>query len=767
MNLLDQKFGDESYHDATPKRGMPNSLSRASRNLVPLGIGGMLRAWKGLKSVTGGARRMFPFRDGWAGLDDVGLTRASGSVFSSFFGMCVFAGNGQLSINGVEIAGAVATSVARLLLRWNGSYTAPESGAYIVGLPEPLAPQVFLTDTPSSIVPNLTGSLSFRLAGYRTTTYGRSRASAITVTITANGTAPAMVIPLAPLGLTHWAIFATKLGFAERGLLYRLTRPNVYTNEEFAETDIQRTISGLSVTVGTNIVNAPANTFKAGDIHKRLAVVSGGAVFPNPTTIIEVVSDTQVKTSNNATTGSANFAAEAIAFANGIDRCVLINYAESNLSSELAWTDDFPPPAVSHIAELEKVWVYFTGGDAKNGVDTSNGTIAQFSNKNYFESINPLWRLYLPDAVVDVLPRLLDSYLFVGTKTMIAAMQYIESYDTAPATSMVVIQGEGISAPGNWCLRLRFLYMFLTDGTVARLGTNGEIDTVFSDYVKNYLMTFIEKEKVVLQSFAEGITIFYYGLTLIYNETNNKWSTRLFLSDFAVGNAVSAVPTSSGLLVSLERDGERFAYEFDNSDTPGTFCVATTNYVTIEDKFAKTITEIFADYESDNSADIAYFGIHRNNQPQFFDDASVINDGFLGNSRIVLPNAKLLPQHVGYFLLIQGAGTGGKPFLTRIKTIINDNEAWLGTPTMNLAQSELVGCPNQVSNKYALFAYRIFQKPITSLGVQTIVNQVVELPGVYTYAVSIAFISNCAGALPLNAQLDGDIDEYFAGKILP
>jgi hypothetical protein len=784
MDIIAATFGSEGYYDSIELRSPPNALSRASKNWIPYGDGGLLRAWKGLSSPGRGSRTMFPFRSGWAGLDDVVVgmitTFGRGNVFSSFFGMCVFAGSGQLIIDGTQIAGAIASSIVRLLLRWNGSYTDPLSGPYTAGISEPNPPQVSQTLNASSIVPNSTGPLSFKIGWYRKTTFGRSRASGTSATLTLNGTAPILTIPLAPTGATHLAIFAPKLGLAQRGLHYRLTRPNPYgtqgnDNLEFKETDIQRTVA-VGVTNGTKALTAPVGTFTSADIGKRVSRISGAGTVANPTTIADVTDSANAILSQNATATGA-MSASIVAYAGGVDRSVLVNYSEADLAAEVAWIDDFIPPSVSHVFQLEKVFGYVTGGDASSGVSTANGSVIQWSNKNYPESVNPFWRTYLPDSVVDVLERGIDSYVFVGLKTMIIAFQYVETIDTAPATGAVLLQNAGILSPTNWCLRERFLYVFTGNGDLIRIGEHGVVDRKFSAPIRKYLKTFANRANVVLQSDGNECMMVAYGdISLTYNEERGSWSTRLRCSDYAAGNVIAGVVTETGLKVTVEGANAfpRTAYDFDKT-TPFTYTVAATDFQSVAERFPAVLNEIFANVKTDTPNSTLYLGLHRNYQPIAIESVNVTRDANPLLPTTVVLNAAgfdLTSDHLGYYLIIQGFNTdalGYGYWACRITQVINATTCKVeGFLTEDLLAPIHDVPPADIAGAYAVFAYKAFRTKPTKAGIREVVNQTVYYSGCYSNALSITMATNHSGeAQPLNCLLAGEIDTFFNGTLTP
>lgn len=775
--ILEMNYGEAGYVDAPPLRAGRAALSRASRNLIPLGDG-VLRVFKGTEFVGQGARRMFPFRDGWAGLGDVlnggVITKGSGSVFASLFAMCVFAGNGQLSINGMEIPGEIATSLVRILLFWNGSYTAPESGSYIAGLPEPSAPIVGVLNTTSSVVPNVTGATSFKLAGYRTTTGGRSRASATSAVVVPAGKPITMQFPLPAVGLTNWAIFATDDGAGGRGTHRRMTRPNPYTQAEFLESDIQRAAS-TSFTGGSNTITSTTANFTPADIGKRVEISGAGISIPFPTTITQVLSPTVAKMSGNAS-ASGTRSTSFLAFVGGVDRTVLLNYAQGDLAAEFAWIDDFAPPPVSHVGELEKVWIYFTGGGANDGVASANGSIAQFSNKNYLESVNPFWRLFLPAPVVDILPRGIDGYMFIGLKTMIIVFQYIESFETAPATASVALQNEGIASPNNWCLRFRGLYIFSSNGTFIRIIQGGDVDSSFSKDITPYTRLWIQKD-VVVGNHRDGksVILAYGGITLMFSEETEKWSSRLYLNDYEQGKAIACVTTESELLLTMEKPGlisepgeivlaSHRSVKFDKGNTTN-IAVAVSDYQTGGDpRFPKTLDEIYASLVSDSPGTRAFVSIHRNYEPQFFTDASIT----AGKNVLTVPSAKFTGDHLGYYVLIRNAGGTPNWMRARITAVTSPTTATLGDCKEILAECIPFNSVGGASKEYCLFAYEIYETAITRKGVTELVAQRIELANCFSFAVGIAFqATGDEDAMPLNSSLSGFLESNFGSEMLP
>jgi hypothetical protein len=277
------QFGLSGLDAAADLRGELSDYAPGSRNLLPDGLR-QSRAFRDLDILGTGGRRMVQIRDTWGALDDDGSNIGKGSLFSSIADMLVYCGRGQVRVETALIPGAIASAVLKFLLKWNGSYTDPESGPYAAGLPEPNKPTVGIIDGDIYGAPNLTGTVSIKSARLRKTTGGRSRASATSDVITiATGEHKSIYAVCDPIvtGQTHHVFFGTDTKLGGIGLHYRIARANPFTNDEYREADVERNVSITAVT-GGNVLNAAAGTFTAGDIGKLAETVGGSGITFRP-----------------------------------------------------------------------------------------------------------------------------------------------------------------------------------------------------------------------------------------------------------------------------------------------------------------------------------------------------------------------------------------------------------------------------------------------------------------------------------------------------
>lgn len=760
QKLAEWNFGVEGLDDAVDLRGGLDDYARGSRNLMPDGVK-QSRPFRGLQYLAAGARRQFQIKDTWGGLDDVSGQTASGSLFSTIADMLVYIGRGQVSLEGTNISGAIASNLLRFLLKFNGSYTHAKSGPYVAGLPEPSAPQFgTITDSRFTSIA-LTGATAVKYARLRETTGGRSRASVSSVVLTGLvGKIPFCVVPAAISGQTHHIFFAIdpKLGL---GNYYRAARANPFTNAEFTEEDVERTITTADAFHGANQFYDSLGRLTAADIGKRVEFLSSGISVPPGTVITGLTSPYQADLSNNVTIttgGSFNNTAKIISYVGGIDRGIALNLQSSTLTEEVAWIYDFPPPTGSHAFQLETRMFIVGYADASNksgsaGAD-ANGTVLLPSISDYFESYDPRYPTYLPEAVIDVLSDGMSSYKFLGGKNGIYAAQFLNVTNSTPVTLSVLLRGEGITTPSNWCARENAIYLFSAKGRPVRITEGGVVDLSFAAKVLHKMRNW-DPLKVVVSSHPEGGGVVYSceGEAEFFDETTNRWSSELSLNDFAPGVAISSVTTQSSLILTMENGSTRTAYHFDRGT--GSFVCAVGHYQNQpEPQKYKVIQKLKAEAVCDRIDKNLFVGIHANTLPTHVTDGQINSGSSLFNSA----SAKFTNELKGSYILIKGAGISGGFFYARIKDVLSETQLRLGTTVEDLGLSANKNVNTSVSNAYALIGLRIFPVKANRKGTIEIDSGEFYLTGAHSYAASILLETNGTIAQGLKVRLDGEID---------
>ena len=313
--------------------GLDGAFADGSRNQVQNGIG-QTRPWLGLQSkgANTGARKMVNLSSTWGGLKDIGGLQGAGSLFSDVGLSLWFAGAGQVSKEGTDLTGLIASTILQVSIAVAGNYTAGTT--FDAGLPQPSALDVAVLAAPvgAGVVGLTNGPVSFKVARFRATTGGRSIASVTSAVVIPAKQSIRLTFPLASTGQTHWRVFATQEGFGGIGLHY-----------------------ALKYGTGTAaVIDIPESVVAAGTI-------------------------------------------------DGIGRSLEFDYNTGDLLPELAYIDDYPPPAGTHAVRIENVMVVLGAiVDSSSAVSSTNtGTVGAVSLPNFYESYKPDHRVYFAEQIVD------------------------------------------------------------------------------------------------------------------------------------------------------------------------------------------------------------------------------------------------------------------------------------------------------------------------------------------------------------------------------
>ncbi len=747
-------FGYSGTDAAADLRGDLTDFAKGSQNLIPDGAK-QSRPFKGLTANGSGSRLMVQLKDTYGGLDDVGGNTAAGSLYAIIADALMYCGNGQVSVEGVNIPGAVATNVLRILLKFNGSYSDPLSGPYAVGMPKPEAVSVGTVPNGLYGATGINGTRSVKYARFNKYTGDKSRSSDTSAVITLDGRLPYAVVPLPSVGQTHHIFFETEAELGGIGLHFRNPIANPFTQSEYAEEDVQRTADNLTI-YSDNYFDAAAGTFSAGDIGKRVAAVSGFTV-PNPTTVTEIVSSSRIKLSNNITATGGAVSAELIAFAAGIDRSVVLSGKDSDLVEEVAWIYDFEPPTCSHAFQLENRNYVATFAESKDRESSASsespGTALLPSIPNAFGSYDPRYPIYLPEKVVDVLSDGMGSYKFIAGENGFYAIQAInvDYGGTTPATLTVLLRGEGIKKPHNWCAAENAIYAYTSEPV--RITEGGAVDKTFANKIRALMRNWVS-EKVVVSSLPKGAVYSHGAESYFYERSSGRWSTSLDLAEWAQNRtAMSAVSVKNRLLITMDGGGGRNAYWFDEGN--GSYVCGIGQYQNSPAPSRyKTIQAIRAEFVADRTDRTIFLGIHANNLPAFIKDASMT----AGSNALVSPSSNFSHEFIGSYVLVRGAGAGGKALFGRILDIVSPTKVLIGTPVDDFAQSTALNASAAVTNKYCLLAYRIFPIAANRKGTIEVEQTGMFFNFIHSYAASLMQETAGVGAQPLEIEVAGIVD---------
>lgn len=395
----------------------------------------------------------------------------------------------------------------------------------------------------------------------------------------------------------------------------------------------------------------------------------------------------------------------------GITRSLEFDFKDGDLIPEVAWIDDYAPPAGTHAVRLQNVMAVLGAyGDSTSPVSsTSPGTAGAVSLPNFYESYKPRHLIYFPEALVDVMARPTDEYAYAGHRDCITALQYVGVRD-GPAVSVTMVWPDvGIKFPHNWCQVHGLLYVMSATNGLVRMKPDGSVDYDFADPVRAYMAGWMQDDTFVgWHPNTLSVVVFNKttGQSLQYSLQKGKWGNPQHFSDAGVdGGALSCVNTVGRLMVTIDDGSTHRAYAWHEGATSmpiGCF----TNWK--ESLRPVSIMELDIDFETDSTASPLIISVHRNLRKNYVRDATTTNASNVVGSA----SAKFKPNHTGDMVCIFGANVGGAGvnFLIGRMTYVSQvsftlSDPFTGTP-LN-AQATL-------ANAYMIIATQIFTHIFTA-----------------------------------------------------
>lgn len=395
----------------------------------------------------------------------------------------------------------------------------------------------------------------------------------------------------------------------------------------------------------------------------------------------------------------------------GVTRSLEFDFKDGDLIPEVAYIDDYAPPAGTHAVRLQNVMsVLGAYGDSVSPVSsTSPGTAGAVSLPNFYESYKPRHLIYFPEAVVDVMARPTDEYAYVGHRDCITAMQYVGVRD-GPAISVTMVWPDvGIKLPHNWCQVHGLLYVMSATNGLVRMNANGSVDYDFADPVRAYMANWTQDD-TFLSWHPNTLSVVVFnkttGQSLSYSLQKGKWGAPQYFTDAGVaGGALSCVNTVGRLIITVD-DGSTAgrAYWWHEGATSmpiGSF----TNWKETSDP--ASIYELKVGFETDSAANPLIISVHRNTRKKYVRDATTTNTSNVVGSA----SAKFNASHTGDMVCIFGTNVGGAGvnFLIGRMTYVSATSFTLSHPvtgaTLN-AQATLSGA-------YMIIATQIFTYTFT------------------------------------------------------
>jgi len=365
----------------------------------------------------------------------------------------------------------------------------------------------------------------------------------------------------------------------------------------------------------------------------------------------------------------------------GIPRSLEFDFKDGDLIPEVAYIDDYVPPAGTHAVRLENVMVVLGAyADSTSPVSSTNpGTVGAVSLPNYYESYKPRHLVYFPEQIVDVMARPTDQFAYVGHRDCITALQYVGVQD-GPAVAVTMVSPDiGIAKPHNWCQVHGLLYVFPAQGGPVRMRRDGSWDYTFAADVRA-LMKDWSVEETIVGWHPDTLSVVYMnnGQGLSFSLQTEEWSAICNFTDGGVsGTALSCTSTAGQLVVSIiDPNGTHIAYAWHEGATSMPISVFTQWQKSLR---PITVMELSAGFEADRSSPLLY-SVHRNLKIKYVVDGRVTG----GHHTLESIDAKWAASITGDMVLIFGAGIGvGVDYLIARVTY--------GSPTVVMLSDPITG----------------------------------------------------------------------------
>lgn len=399
----------------------------------------------------------------------------------------------------------------------------------------------------------------------------------------------------------------------------------------------------------------------------------------------------------------------------GITRSLEFDFKDGDLVPEVAWIDDYAPPAGTHAVRLQNVMsVLGAYGDSVSPVSTTSpGTAGAVSLPNFYESYKPRHLVYFPEAIVDVMARPTDEYAYVGHRNCITAMQYVGVRD-GPAISVTMVWPDvGIKLPHNWCQVHGLLYVMSATNGLVRMKSDGSVDYDFADPVRAYMAGWTQDNTSIgWHPNSLNLVVFNKdtGESLSYSLQKGRWAPPQRFSDAGVaGGALSCVPTVGRLMVTVDDGVTHRAYAWNE----GAASMQISSFTRWEEtRSPVTLMETGISFETDTEFYPMIISVHRNMRQVYAKDFEAV----LGSAILTSPSGAFDIDHTGDMLCVFAPNIGGPgvPFLIARISGFNPTQLQMADPVT------LAALPSPVSatGLYVILATQIFTYPITRTGRQ-------------------------------------------------
>lgn len=646
-NPLGGHIFDSGFNDSNnPLKATPNQWADGSCNQIVLGEG-YIRPFKGYftQGSGTGSRLMFPLGATYGGLRDYSTVTALGSLLEDYSQSLFFIGAGEVTKQGIPVyesatdftfvAGDVTVSpdfsvaeVAHGLTTGEPVYLTNDASDLPLGLS---ANTAYFAIRLSADSFTLASTYKNALAGTRVTV---SDAGAGTTTVySENGGNPLRASTGLQVAYNQIATYGYE--YVENAGLPRMDTPQVVVPSSPGNGYL-----GLINGAVNFKIAAIRDTSNVGvDIDNPSAPVRGLA-SPASAVVVPINNTVQI-TFPSAVTGQTHWAVfstqegfggtgafyrlgyrinsdpDAVWYfgiseatvAAATNRTLEFDYRTGDLLPETAWIQDYEPQNGSHCVRLENIMVVFGAFD---------GSVAQVSLPNYFESYNPFHLLYFPEPVTAVLARQIDNYAFVATRNGIYTVQYVGYRgDDLPSATITTISPEvGIAYQHNWCMGGGNIAMFIEGAGIAIMQNDGTINYEFGKEVARFTRTWTAAAtKVVFNPTTRSFIFGNGNISLSFCLESGVWGAPIYNTDAGVtGDWLAGINAQGVLYASLLNGSTATAYVYDDNTSTTRMPICSIGQW-IEPQGTgrgNAIYEIAAAIDQGNNTEPVIIGLHSN-----------------------------------------------------------------------------------------------------------------------------------------------------------
>ncbi len=332
-------------------------------------------------------------------------------------------------------------------------------------------------------------------------------------------------------------------------------------------------------------------------------------------------------------------------------RVLEFDYRTGDLLPELAWVEDYPPQAGTHCIRLENVMIIF-------GVQ--DGTVAQVSLPNFFESYNPFHLLYFPEAVTTVLHRPVDNYAFVACRNSIHAVQYVgyRGGELPSATVTTITPEIGVAYDKNWALGGGNICIFVEGAGLVMMSADGTIDFEFGREVTVFTRSWTAVDTIIgFDPSSRSFVCSNNGVSVCYCLQTGTWSTPMYLTDAGISSTTtweSAINSQGKMVCTLQSGSTQTAYIFDdNTSTTRMPTCAVSQWQTAPLGRSINIYEMAVALTQGNNVEPMVIGAHTN----FF--KTYLRDCSTSNATNVLTGTGFTALYTGMQACLFGTDIGG------------------------------------------------------------------------------------------------------------